>query len=135
MKPSIFEVILSNSKYFKPFYSKKEKREKYKEDKCFDSDYWHCVETSVPQFHCPLSVIEDYFGEEFDFDKHIKPLIDGGKIWCRKFQNCFPHSKELELRHRRVHSTCKDYDTGICYFQFYLGDSDPNSGYKWGSGW
>src|ERR1035437_9325293 len=89
---TLFETICRNSAYCINRVSLKEKKESYKEDHSFNKEYWAFVEALAPSLLCPLSVIETHVGEEYDFNKHIIPLIKEKLIWIIPFKNCFPHS-------------------------------------------
>lgn len=124
----LFIQICANSHYLltSKHYTIAYKKKRFKEHRANNKNYWAFVEKLVPSFLCPLSVIEEATGEEYDYDKHILPLIDAGLIWIRPFVNCFPHSRKLELQSRSRHGLCMNNDgRGVC-LQFYLGRIDPN---------
>jgi hypothetical protein len=108
-----------------------EKKNYFKEcGQCFNKKHWAFVELLIPPLLCPLEKFEEFIGEFYDYDKHIKPVIDSGYIYMDEFVNCFQHSKELEKSHRAEYGIVKDYDMGICYIQFNAGSEDPNKDHK-----
>lgn len=135
-KIRIVEKICRNSHYFINRLTKEQKKEQYKKfgGMC-GKKYFAFTDSLCPAFLCPLSVIEALTGEEYDFGKHIKPLIDEGLIWIRKYKNCFPHSKELEKSSYKNHGVVMDYKDKIKYLQFYLGKVDPNKGKTFEDAW
>ena len=132
---NLFEAICRNSFYLESRVTKEEKIRTYKEDgKCFDKKYWAFRDSLCPSLMCPISIIENNTGEEYDFTKHIKPLIDDGLIFIRDFVNCFPHSERLREESLKRHGLCQD-DKNIVYLQFFLGKIDPNKGKTFEDAW
>lgn len=129
----IFLFLVSNAIYDTAIHippTREEKIKRYKDlGTCFNKQYWADVESSVPHFLTPLKKLEKFLGEPYDFSKHMKPLVDQGRIFIRPFVNCFPHSAKLAKQTLKRHGIVKDYKTSIQYVQFYLGDKDPNISY------
>jgi hypothetical protein len=124
-KSSLFETICANSSYNLHFRTLAEKKAQYKDNKCFDKKYWAFVESLVPELMCPLSEIERFTKEKYDFTKHIRPLIKQKLIWIHPFVDCFPHSTALRDASLKEHGIVQD-DNGKLYLQFYIGGEDPN---------
>lgn len=135
---NLFELICRNSHYLKrEKLSVEEKKAKYKEFPALNKKYFAFVESSVPSLMCPIKVIEDFLGEEYDFEKHVKPLIDEKIIWIRDWVNCFPHSEKLAKNSKKKHGMVGDYTPGtdVRYLQFYLGEENPNKDKKFDDAW
>lgn len=125
---NLFECMCANAVYNISHKTLQHKKDQYSEyGKHFGKKYWAFVDSLVPSLISPLAVIEEFLGEPYDFTKHIQPLIDQKLIWMRDHTNCFPHSKELAKNSLKEHGIVKDYESGICYVQFYVGPEDPNA--------
>jgi len=127
---NLFELILRNSHYYNPPHkSVEEKKERYKESKCFDKSYYIFVESLVPHLLCPISIIEEFLGEKYDFKKHVQPLINEGLIWIRPAP---PQYQDHEYFVKN-HGIVRDYKTD--YLQFHIGKVDPNKDRKFETAW
>lgn len=130
MNMHLFNFLCSHAEYqILPFRSLERKKELYKENHCFNKDYWLSVEMSIPCFRVKLSDIEDFVREEYDFRKHILPLVEKKLIYVRPWVNCFEHSSELAVESEKNHgivSCHRDPEKGL-YLNFYLGSCDPNT--------
>jgi hypothetical protein len=133
---NLFETICRNARYLKNNCSLEEKKSSYKEHgSSFNKEYWAFVDSLTPSFLCPIEVIEDLTKEEYDFEKHIEPLIKDELIWIREWVNCFPHSENLAQQSKRRHGLVKDYKTKQVSLQFFLGPENPNKDHKFGQAW
>lgn len=118
--------LVKNSVQVKKLDTLEDKKRSFEEwGRSCNKKYWAMVDAYVPHFLCPLVKLEEFLGEEYDYTKHIKPLMDAGYIWRHEWVNCFPHSEELAKQSLKKEGIVSD-ESGL-YFQFHFGSVDPNS--------